>query len=167
MRIQATKISRFIYAAGILLPFVCLINITQAYSNDTDSLGTVKSLLRASGIKAEMIKLQRSDGFSKAVFIEGPQKIPLIIGFNQDKADGAVSFLISIDGEEEVISVNNDGSFETDTVESSDLAAQLCIINAVFNMLISVENCDNDNLCVATSIFTFVIEIISCSNTQI
>jgi hypothetical protein len=164
MNKQVVKISRIVCVASIVLSFVCFYNVTQAQSNDNIRLGALKHLLIAAGIDAEMIPLQRPDGFSRAIYVEGPQEIPIIIGFKQDNAAKENSILISVDGEEAIAKIAEDGSYAITPDQDFDLITALCYIEAVFGVFIDIGNCADDNICVATSIFAFIIDIIACSN---
>ena len=164
MNKQVVKISRVIFMASIILFLVSFHNVAQAKPDDNIRLGALKYLLSASGIDVEMITLQRADGFSRAVYVEGPEEIPIIIGFKQDDAAKKNSILIAVDGEEKIVQIAGDGTCKIMPDQDFDLVTSLCYIEAVFGVFINIGNCADDNICVATSIFTFIIDIIACSN---
>lgn len=163
---KVKKIGRFICMASLVLPFVCLANIPQAAAKEEINSALIKHLLSACGIKAQMVELQHPDGFSKAVLIEGPQEIPIIIGFNEDNTGKPDALLISIDGYESIVNIQDDGTYEI-TQGDFDLGTAICVLDSVFDMLTGIVNCGEDRLCVATTIFTTIVGIITCVNIQI
>jgi hypothetical protein len=148
---------------ALMLSIFCFSNIAQAKSNDNINK-TLKHLLNSSGINAEVIQLERSDGFSKGVYVEGPKEIPIIISFKESDEDKDKYLLVSIDGEENTVRIAEDGSYEIMPEQGIDLITTLCLIEAFFNFLIDMDTCIDDNICLAKNIFTFIIQIISCSD---
>lgn len=183
-------VGRFVYITGVLLPLFCLTNIPQAQPNENIHSGLMKHLLRSSGIKAEIIQLQRPDGFSEAIFIEGPQgKMPIIIGFKQNKIEKGEPFLVSINGCEKLMRISEDGSYvvldedsgedednETDDGEDNEtddggdeddngISTAICIFDVVVDTIKAIEMCEeDDSFCIVIAIFSMVLDIIQCAD---
>jgi len=184
------KVGRFVYITGVLLPLFYLTNIPQAQPNENIHPGLMKHLLEASGIKAEIIQLQRPDGFSEAIFIEKPQeKMTIIIGFKQNKIEKGEPFLIAINSCEKVVRISEDGFYaimdedsgeeednETDdgvdneTADGGDeddngISTAICIFDVVVDTIKAIQMCEeDDSFCIVMAIFSMVLDIIQCTD---
>ena len=148
----------------LLVPLFFLAQIPQAESNDAGRLPLMKSLFKKAGISAEMINLDRADGFTRALSIEGPDAIPVIISTKD------ASVLISVDGYEEVLPLTEDGQYEITQDDDSNLQTVLCVFRAITNLITQNLRCEedtendteDDTLCIITNVLTTIISIIRC-----
>ncbi len=163
MKTRLTSAGKWTCAAAVLLTFMCMTSTPAVHAGE---MGVVKLLLQSAGIKAQTVKLDRADGFSKAMLVESPQGITVMVGVNQNNCAAEKSFLISVDGKEDIVRIYDDGDYEIENIEGSDLATSMCIINAIFNVLIDLQSCA-DSLCEAQTVFNFIISLISCTGAAI
>lgn len=184
MNNKVKKTIKCIVTMGILLTLSFIINMTHAQSEETIDSVWIKNTSGTNGTKLEMTKLERKDGFSKAIFIEGPQDIPIIIGFRQCEVGEYNAILISIDGCEKIIRTPMNSSciimnddHDDDDDDDHDIPFTLCALEAVIDMLINISECgenedddehedhdehENVNSCILKSILTMLIDIIEC-----
>jgi len=184
MNNKVKKAIKCIVAMSILLTLSFLINVHHAQSENSIDSVLIKHTLGTTGTKVEMIKLERQDGFSKAIFMEGPHDVPIIIGFKHDKKGKDQSFLISIDGSEKVVRISEDGSYviksddhDDEDDNGHDLPFSLCALDVVIDMLINISECgenedddehedhdehDHVNSCILKSILLMLVDIIEC-----
>jgi len=153
------RLSQLVYVPVIALALVCCTGIPPAHSQQSSAAGVLPGLLKAAGIDAEMKSLQRSDGFSDAVLLQGQDSVPVLIGFDENRAD---TFLISIDGWDNIVTILEDGSYVTMAEDGAQVPVGLCILDAVVDMLVSVSVCEDEPVCVFTSIFAMVLDIVEC-----
>ena len=164
MKSRSKSKGKLVFISTVILAFVCVTFIPAAYSGQ---LSAAKQLLNASGIKAKIVNLNRADGFSKAVVVKGPNEVPVMVAFSDDCVAGEMSFLVSVNGNDEVVSLFDDGEYEVENLQGADFDSTVCIVNAIFNMLMDLQTCGNDNLCVSYTVFNFIVDIVSCSNTEV
>jgi hypothetical protein len=147
------KNSRLIFVGVILLPLLCIMNVSPAHSKYPTRPGKMKYFFENIGVKAEMVRLQSADGFSQAIVIEGPKKVPVIVGIEQDKMGKSESLFLSLDGIERAV-----------VIETEDAIEELqCIFDVIIYNLTEISLCEDDPVCITTGILSMMIDIIDCA----
>ncbi len=154
MKVKTKKIGMLACTLSLIMMVVCTV---PAQSGETKQCGLVKTILKDVGITVDMVPLQRTDGFTRALVIEGPQAIPITIGLQ------AGSLLIAVGGDEYIAYIHNDGSYEIMQGDGTDLEEIICIISAVINGINAIELCDTE-LCVVLSVISTIINVTQCLN---
>ena len=180
MNNKVKKAIKCIVAMSILLTLSFLINVHHAQSENSIDSVLIKHNIGTTGTKVEMIKLKRQDGFSKAIIIEGPQDIPIIIGFRQGAIGEYSAILISIDGCEKIVSIPIDRSGiimdddHDDDGDEHDIPFTLCALDAVIDMLINISECgeneddgeheEHEDItgCILECILLMLINVVEC-----
>ena len=163
MKDRLKKTGGVISIGAIILVCACFTGIARAESNKNIYSGLLNRLLITSGISAEIIQLQRTDDYSNAISIKSRDENTIIIGIKRSTMDNNATFLVSIDGQEAIVEVKDDGSYTIVPEQDFDLATAICVIDSVITAIININNCNEDPLCIATNIFTAIIEIVACT----
>jgi len=66
MKSKLRKNSKLIFVGAILLPLLCIMNVSPAHSKYLTRPGKMKYFFENIGVKAEMVRVQSADGFTQA-----------------------------------------------------------------------------------------------------
>ena len=153
MKSKLENNSKLIFVGAILIPLLCIMNVSLAHSKYTSRSGKMKYFFEHIGVKAEMVRLQNADDFSQAIVIEGPKKVPVIIGIEQDKIGKSESLFLSLDGNERAVAIETEDGIEV----------LQCIFDFIIYNLTEISLCEDDPVCITTGILSMMIDIIDCA----
>jgi len=153
MKSKLEKNSKLIFIGVILLPLLCMMNVPPAHSKYFARSGKMKYFFENIGVKAEMVRVRSAAGFSQAIVIEGPKKVPVMVGIKQNKMGKGESLFLSLDGNERAVAIETEDGIE-------DLR---CIFDVIIYNLTEISLCEDDPVCITTGIFSMIIDIIDCA----
>jgi hypothetical protein len=166
MKVQKIRIS-IITAACIALIFSLSFNASAAQVRRNLQPVLLQKILTGAGLQADVVRLDREDGFVKGVSITDVQGSHVLISFPKGGFKKGVPFLLSIDGEERLVAVSEQGSLHFIDgalgffIEGIDDFVE-CILNSVDDFLDDISDCGIEPFCYVGAAMGLAVEIPFC-----
>ena len=126
----------------------------------------LKYLLKRTNIDFDVVTLERADGIYKGMVISPPDRAPIIFAMNQT-AKEKKSILISVDGEDRIATISQNGTLVFQTQQSGDPTGFLCIFQSILDLIRTVYACDKLSplytVCVLDNLIAFVENVLTCA----
>ena len=166
MKVQKIKIL-IVAGACIALIFSLSFNVSAAERRRNLQPVLLQKILSGSGLQADLVHLDREDGFVKGVSLDDIHGSHVLISFPKGGFKKGVPFLLSVDGSERLVAVSEQGSLHIvggalnffiggidDFVE--------CILNSVDDFLDEISACDINPFCYVSASLGLAAEIPLC-----
>lgn len=117
----------------------------------------------AHAFPAQLIPLQRDDGFTHGIVVRGSDGSKVTIGMTDTPFDDRL-FLVQRDGGEAVFQIQDNGDVALISGQQIDLRYILCLVDAVLAMVDDGKACEEgNNICYIRALIGFVIKVLNCS----
>jgi hypothetical protein len=148
---------------GIIMLSCTVLPAAAGAFQDTGMHGMVQRYLQQKGIGAQVIALDRQDGFTRGIRIESVSSEPVVIGLTATPFDDRLLLVLYRDAES-IMQVQEDGSVELIAGQQIDIKYILCMLDAVLALVDDAKTCPTDNaICYARALLSFVLFVINCS----
>ena len=149
---------------GLMVCIICGAALTDAVAAEKriNNYVLIKYLLKRANIDFDVITFERADGIYKGMVISGPDRAPVIVAVNQT-APEKKSILFSVDGEDNVATVSENGTLIFKGQQAGDPRGFLCIFQAILDVSKAFEGCEEDNIrCILQSLILFANKVLTC-----
>ena len=166
MKVQKIQIS-IIAGACIALIFSLSFNVSAAQGRRNLQPVLLQKILSGAGLQADVVHLDREDGFVKGVSLDDVQGSHVLISFPKGGFKKGVPFLLSVDGSERLVAVSEQGSLHIIDGALNFFIGGIddfveCILNAVDDFLDEISTCDISPLCYVSASIGLAAEIPFC-----
>lgn len=159
-------IQKWIKAAIVISIAVFVFPLTNLNADQTesaDSAGNINNILKSKKIEANIVSLNRTDGFTKGISLRGSSIRNIIIGFSNTVDADENFILISLDGNETIVRVASDGSADIIQGDAIDFSYIFCMLDAILTVIDGANACTSgDNICYAKVILSFITSVVNC-----
>ena len=162
---QIMKSMLIITTCTVLISF-CSFNLYAAQEKRAIPAPLLQKVLNGTGLEAEIVTLNRDDDYAKGIYIENIKGYTVLIGFPKRGISKETPFLLSIDGEEALVTLS-EGMLKTIDTDAAFIPAGIddmieCIMDAVDEFLEDLEACSANPFCYAFTSIIFSVEITAC-----
>ena len=124
-------------------------------------------LLSMAGLEAQVLDLNREDGFEKGVCIEGVQDFRLLIGFPKTGIEKETPFLLSFEGAEVLVEVSEERGLiviegDDDLIPLGVVDFVECITSSVADLVQDISECGANPFCIVVAVISGVFRILGC-----
>ena len=166
MKVQKIRIS-IITTACIALIFSLSFNVSAAQGRRNLQPVLLQKILSGAGLQVEVVRLDRDDGFVKGVSIDDVQGSHVLISFPKGGFKKGVPFLLSVDGEERLVAVSEQGTLHIINGAIDFFIGGIddfveCILNSVDDFLDDISDCGIDPFCYVRASLGLATEIPFC-----
>jgi hypothetical protein len=168
MHKQSTRWMPLVTLPALLLVIsLCVLPAQAAQAGRAVHPELLQKLLSTAGLSTEIFTLDRADGFAKGILIENVRDVSLMIGFPGDGIQKGTPFLLSIEGQEVVAALSEEGELIVIAGEEALVPAGIldfveCILDTVDVLLEGIDNCGVNPICIIEVTFELVIDILEC-----
>ena len=124
-------------------------------------------LLNLTGLKTEIVDLNRGGCFEKGLYIEGIRDITLLIGFPKTGIRKGMPFLLSVDDAEMLVELSEEGGLNVidgneKIIPSSVGSFVECLIDESADFIDDIGDCGANLLCIVGALVSGLIDILEC-----
>jgi len=150
-----------------ILVFFCSFNLHAAQGKRAIHAPLLQKVLQGTGLEAEIVSLNRDDGFAKGIYIENIKGYTVLIGVPKKGIAKKTPFLLSIDGEEMRVALSEGGRLKTIGTDAAFIPAGIddmiaCIVETVDEFIENLDDCGANPFCYAFTSIIFSVEITIC-----
>jgi len=156
-----------IVTACVALIFCFSLNVHASTGWSTFQPELLQILLSMVGLETEIVDLHREDGFEKGIYIEGIQDVTLLIGFPKRGITKGRPFLLSIEGEEALMELSEEGGLividgDEEFIPSGVSDFVECILDTVSELVQDIHDCGANPFCIVIIALEGVFNILGC-----
>jgi hypothetical protein len=126
--------------------------------------------LNAAGIAAEIVRMDSDSGFGKGLQIDELQGASVLIGFPAVGIQREQPFLLSIAGKDSIVKladsgglvILDEGAMFYKQADYNTLSVAGCILDAVGDMVDTIDDCGANVFCIIGAVFSAVGDIMDC-----
>lgn len=163
---QIMRSMLIITTCTVLVSF-CSFKLHAAQGERAIPAPLLQKVLNGTGLEVEIVTLNRDDDYAKGIYIENIKGYTVLIGFPKRGILKETPFLLSIDGEEALVTLSEEGMLKTMDTDAALIPAGIddmieCILATVDEFLEDLEACGANPFCYAFTSIIFSVEITAC-----
>ena len=151
----------------IVLVAFCSFNLHAAQGKKAIHVPLLQKVFQATGLEAETVTLNRGDSITKGIYIENMKGYSVLIGLPERGISRGTPFLLSIDGEEALVTLSEEGTLRAIDTNAMFIPTGInsmieCVLNAVEDYLDNLDACGSNPFCYAITSLIFSVELTIC-----
>ena len=160
-----------IAVVGLMVCIICGAALTDAAAagKRINNYVLIKYLLKRANIDFDVITFERADGMYKGMLFSAPGKAPVMVAMNQ-AAPEKNSILFSVDGEDTIATIAENGTLIFKGQQAGDPTGFLCIFQSILDLIRALYACDQAaplyTVCVLDNLIAFVYDVLGCAAVQ-